>query len=134
MKKILFLVAAIAMLSIAASCDNDEPKRGDGVFTVNTSMINHMYNTLTGQVMGVSSTHNKLTLDTNKHKASLQLNYNDGSDKTLNVDDIIATPKRLGFYTLSSPTNASFSGSRSPMPTDAFRLSMVACKLPIASL
>ena len=111
MKKILLLVAAVALLSIAVSCSNDdEPKRGNGVFTVNTSMINHVYNTTTGQVMGIASTHNKLTLDTVNHKASLQLNYNDGANKTLAISDIKATPKRLGFYTLSSPTVTSFSG------------------------
>ena len=112
MKKILLLIATIGILMGAISCsDDDEPKRGDGVFTVNTSMVNHMYNTGSGAVMGFSSTHNKLTLDTVKHKASLELNYNDGQgDKILKLDDLTATPKRLGFYELRSASNSSFKG------------------------
>ena len=96
----------------AISCsDDDEPKRGDGVFTVNTAMVNHMVNSGSDAVIGISMTHNKLVLDTVKHKATLELNYNDGQgDKQLKLEDITATPKRLGFYELSSPSYRSFSG------------------------
>jgi len=112
MKKILLLIAAVGILMGAVSCgDDDEPKRGDGVFTVNTSMINHIYNPHTDLVLGVSSTHNKLVIDTVKHKATLELNYNDGQgDKMLKLDDLSATAKRLGFYELSSPSHNAFSG------------------------
>jgi len=112
MKKIFWLIAMTGVLMGAISCsDDDEPKRGDGVFTVNTSMINHMVNSGSDAVIGVSMTHNKLTLDTVKHKATLELNYNDGNgDKQLKLEDIAATPKRLGFYELSSPSYRSFSG------------------------
>ena len=112
MKKILLLIVAMGVLMGAISCsDDDEPKRGNGVFTVNTPMINHLYNTGNGAVMGFSSTHNKLTLDTVKHKASLELNYNDGQgDKLIKLDDLTATPKRLGFYELRSASNNTFSG------------------------
>ena len=112
MKKILLLIAAAGLILGAISCsDDDEPKHGDGSFIVNTPMINHMYNTSNGAVMGFSSTHNKLALDTVKHKASLELNYNDGhGDKTLKLDDLTATLKRLGFYELRSASNSSFNG------------------------
>ena len=103
MKKILFLIASVAMLSFAiASCGDDEPgRREDGVFTVNTSMFNHIVNTANGQVLGISSTHNKLVIDTVHHTANLELTYNDGSEHTVKLDGIKATPKRLGFYALS---------------------------------
>ena len=112
MKKILLLIAAMGALMGAISCsDDDEPQRGDGVFTVNTAMINHMYNSGSGAVLGITNTHNKLILDTIKHKASLELNYNDGhGDKTLKLDDLTATPKRLGFYELRSASNSLFNG------------------------
>ena len=56
MKKIFLLIAMAGALMIAVSCsDDDEPKRGNGVFTVNTPMINHMYNTITGEVLGLSN-------------------------------------------------------------------------------
>ena len=112
MKKILLLIATMGLLLGAISCsDDDEPKRGDGVFTVNTTMINHMVNSGSDAVIGISTTHNKLVLDTVKHKATLELNYNDGNgDKQLKLEDIAATPKRLGFYELSSPSYRSFSG------------------------
>jgi len=107
MKKILFLIATMSLLMGTLSCEEDEmSKRGDGVFTVNTPMINHLYNTSTGEVMGIASTHNKLTLDTVNHTASIDLNYNDGSDKTLNLKNITATPKRKGFYELSVNGNS----------------------------
>lgn len=112
MKRIFLLIAAAALLMGAFSCsDDDEPRRGNGIITVNTPMINHIVDVTSGQPMGISSTHNKLTLDTAKHKASLELNYNDWQgDKMLELSDIIATPKRLGFYVLSSPSNNTFSG------------------------
>jgi len=112
MKKILLLIAMTGVLMGAISCsDDDEPKRGDGVFTVNTAMVNHMVQTGSDAVIGISSTHNKLVIDTVKHKASLELNYNDGQgDKQLKLDDLTATPKRLGFYVLTSASYGSFSG------------------------
>ncbi len=110
MKKILLLIATCALLMGAVSCGDDEPKRGDGVFTVNTPMVNHMYNTLTDNIVGLSRTHNKLTIDTVKHTATLELAYNDGSEKTLKLDDLKAQPKRLGFYELSSSSYSQFSG------------------------
>lgn len=116
MKKILMMIAAAGLILGVISCGNDEPsggndKRGDGVFVVNTPMVNHLYNTVNGQVLGMSSTHNRLTLDTTNHKASLELNYNDGNgDKTIRLDDLTATPKRLGFYELRSPKDSKFSG------------------------
>ncbi len=111
MKKIFLLIAMAGALMIAVSCsDDDEPKRGNGVFTVNTPMINHMYNTITGEVLGLSNTHNKLTIDTVKHTASLELVYNDGTEHTLVLKDLTARAKRLGFYELSSPSYAQFSG------------------------
>lgn len=97
-----------ALLMCAVSCNNeDEPRRT--VFTVNTPMINHMVNTLNGEVLGISNTHNKLTIDTVKHTATLELNYNDGSDKTLVLNDLIAISNGL-FYELKSPSYAQFSG------------------------
>ena len=135
MKKILLLIAMTGVLMGAISCsDDDEPKRGDGVFTVNTAMVNHMVQTGSDAVIGISSTHNKLVIDTVKHKASLELNYNDSThnklvidtvkhkaslelnyndgqgDKQLKLDDLTATPKRLGFYVLTSASYGSFSG------------------------
>ena len=87
------------------SCGNeDEPSRGgDGVFTVNSPMINHIVNLNNGDVLGMSATHNKLTIDTSKHQASVELTYNDGSgDKTVSISGITATPLRLGFYSLKA--------------------------------
>lgn len=111
MKKFLLLIAAIAMLCAAVSCNNDdEPKRGDGVFTVNTPMINHIVNTANGQLVGVADTHNKLTFDTANHKGSLELNYNDGSNKTIKLDDLIGRSKWPGCYELSSPSYSQFTG------------------------
>ena len=65
MKRLLLLIVAFAVLSVVVSCsDDDDPKRGDGVFTVNTLMINHMYNTNTNEVIGLDKAYNKLVLDT----------------------------------------------------------------------
>ena len=109
MKKILLLIAAMGILTGVISCSNDdEPIRT--VFTVNTPMVNHMVNMSNGEVLGVASTHNKLTIDTVKHTASLELNYNTGDgDKQLVINDIIATPNGL-FYSLTSPGYSQFSG------------------------
>ena len=110
MKKIFLLIAMAGALMLAVSCSNDdEPKRGDGVFTVNTLMVNHMYNTVTGEVMGLGKAYNKLVLDTVKHTASLELGYND-SGQSMTLSDLTATAKRLGFYELRSPSNSQFSG------------------------
>ena len=98
-------MTGVLMCTISCS-DDDEPKRGDGVFTVNTPMINHIVNLNNGNVLGMSATHNKLSLDTTKHKASIELNYNDGSgNKTVTLNGITATPTRLGFYTLKASDN-----------------------------
>ena len=112
MKKILFLIATVGLFMSAISCsDDDEPKRGDGVFTVNTTMVNHMVDMGSDAVIGIATTRNKLVLDTVKHKASLELNYNIGQGESqLKIDDIVATPKRLGFYELTSPSQGSFKG------------------------
>lgn len=111
MKKILLLIATMGLLMGTLSCGNDdEPKRGDGRFTVNTPMINHMYNTVTGELLGIADTYNKLTFDTVKHTASLELRYNDGSDKTLVLSDVTAKPIKQGFYTLTSASDKSFGG------------------------
>ena len=111
MKKILLLIAATILLGTIVSCsDNDEPKRGDGVFTVNTPMVNHMYNTVTNQVIGMANTRNKLTLDTTHHTAQLELLYNDGSNHTVSYQDLTARASRLGFYVLRSPGDPNFSG------------------------
>ena len=112
MKKILLLIAAMGLIMGTISCSDDEPgKRADGVFTVNTPMINHIVNLNNGEVMGMSNTHNKLTLDTVKHTASLELRYLDGnSEKTLKLDNLKAVAKRLRFYELSSSSDATFSG------------------------
>ena len=112
MKKILLLIAAVGLIMSAISCsDNDEPQRGDGVFTVNTTMVNHMVNTSSNQVLGISTTQNKLVIDTVNHKATVELRYDDGQGvKTLYLSDIKATAKRLGFYELTSTSDGSFSG------------------------
>ena len=111
MKKILLLIVAFAMLSVVVSCgDDDDFKRGDGVFTVNTLMINHMFNTNTNEVIGLDKAYNKLVLDTVKHTATLELGYNDGSDQPMKINDITASPKRLGFYELRSASNSQFRG------------------------
>ena len=110
MKKILLMIAMVAILGAIVSCSDDEPKRGDGVFTVNTPMINHIVNTANGQVVGIADTHNKITFDTVNHKGSLELNYNDGSNKTIRLDDLTGRATRQGFYVLSSPSYSQFSG------------------------
>lgn len=101
----------VALMTIVSCSNDDEPKRGNGVFIVNTAMINHMVNMSNGQVLGVASTHNKLTIDTTKHTASLELHYLDGTtEKTLKLDGVKATAKRLGFYELDWNSELSFSG------------------------
>ena len=99
------------LLMAVVSCGNDdEPRQRNSVFTVNTPMINHMVNASNGEVLGMSRTHNKLTIDTIKHTATLELNYEYSGNKTLVLQDITAMPKRLGFYELRSPSNAQFGG------------------------
>lgn len=112
MRKLLLLIAVIALLGSVVSCSgDDEPKkRGNGVFTVNPIMINHMVNTVTGEVIGISNTRNKLTVDTGKHIATLIVNYNDGTEHTVTFDDLTATPKKLLFYELRSPSDPTFRG------------------------
>ena len=112
MKKLLLLIAVVGMLATVVSCgDDDEPiKRGDGIFTVNTPMINHMYNTVTGEVIGIGDTYNKLVIDTGRHTAQLVLAYNNGGDHTVTYNDLTAKNKRQGFYELRSPSDATFSG------------------------
>ena len=112
MKKVLFLIAATVLLCVAVSCSDDEPDTIRTVFTVNTPMVNHMVKAGSETVVGLASTYNKLTLDTVKRTASLELNYNVGQgDMQLNIDDIIATYNdRQGVYELTSPTYKSFKG------------------------
>ena len=109
MKKFLLLIAAIALLGVVVSCSDDEPNRDGRVFTVNTPMVNHMVDVSTGNVLGMRATHNKLTLDTANRKATLELNYGDGN-QAIKLSDLTATPSRLGFYILQSPSNSQFSG------------------------
>ena len=110
MKKFFYLIASIALLMGAISCSNDDepkPERGDGVFTVNTPMVNHIVNINSGEILGMSAVNNKLTLDTVNHQASVELAYNDGKgNKTVKLNGITATPKRLGFYNLTASANA----------------------------
>ena len=109
MKKILLLIAMIGVLMGIISCSNDDEPRSRSVTTVTYPMFNHM--TSGSNVIGMATTQNKLVLDTAKHIATLELNYNDGhGDKQLKIEDVIATPKRLNFYELSSPSNSSFKG------------------------
>lgn len=109
MKKFFYLIASIALLMGAISCSNDDepkPNRGDGVFTVNTPMINHIVNINSGEIVGMSSTQNKLVLDTVNHQASVELTYNDGNgNKTVKLSGITATAKRMGFYNLTANAN-----------------------------
>lgn len=110
MKKVLFLIVATVLFCVAVSCSDDEPSPIRTVFTVNTPMVNHMVDAGSEAVIGIASTYNKLTLDTVKRTASLELNYNTGNgDKQLIINDIKATPNGL-FYTLTSPSNSQFSG------------------------
>ena len=110
MKKFFYLIASIALLMGAISCSNDDepkPERGDGVFIVNTPMVNHIVNTNSGEILGMSAVYNKLTLDTVNHQASVELIYNDGKgNKTVKLNGITATPKRLGFYNLTASASA----------------------------
>ena len=103
MKKILLLIAVAGLLMGTVSCGDDDDRPVRTVFTVNTPMINHMVNVDGESVIGIASTYNKLTIDTVKHTASLDLTYNDGTEHTLYLKDITATPKRLRFYELSAP-------------------------------
>lgn len=103
MKKILLLIAAVAMVCAAVSCsEDDEVKRGDGVFTVNTTMVNHIVDLNQDSAIGIATTRNKLILDTVQHKASLELHYTDTTAHVIILNDITATPKRLGFYELTT--------------------------------
>ena len=98
------------LLLLAASCNNDdEPKRGNRVITVNYPMFNHITTDGGNTVVGISSTQNKLVLDTMSRKATLELNYNGGQ---LILDDVIATntPTDPKFYELTSPSYRSFKG------------------------
>ena len=114
MKKLLLIIALMGTLTAIVSCGNDdEPINRDGKINVNPAMINHMVNAGGEAVIGISMTHNKLNLDMNNHKATVELNYNDGQgDKQLVLEDITATetPEGSGFYVLSSASYKSFSG------------------------
>ena len=112
MKKTLLLIAAVGLLMGTFSCSDDEPDTIRTVFTVNTPMVNHMVNMGNETVIVLSATHNKLTIDTIRHTASLELNYNVGQgDMQLKIEDITATYNdRQGVYELTSPTYKSFKG------------------------
>lgn len=112
MKKILLLIATTGLLLGAISCSgDDEPRKGNGIVNLNSLMVNHVYNPHSDEVMELASTRNKLVIDTLKHQATLEFSYNDGTgDKTLTLNDLTATAKRLRFYVLSSPSNPTFSG------------------------
>ena len=111
MRKILFLIASVGLLMATFSCKDDdkEPDWRGGTRTIDWAMVNHIYNTVTGEV-GISDTHNKLTINFDDGTASLELNYNDGSAKTLLLDDLKATQTQLYFYELTSPSNNNFKG------------------------
>ena len=111
MKKIILLIAMMGLLMGVISCGNDEPKRGTGVFTVEDMMINHAYNTKSDQVLGLSTVRNKLTVDTKNRKANVEFKYNDGQgEKTLVLEDLIVTPKGVGFFEFTSASVSTFSG------------------------
>lgn len=101
----------LGMLMGVISCSDDEPSGVNTVFSVNTPMINHVYNTVTGTVLGISNTYNFLTIDTALHTASLDLRYNDGNgEKTFSLRNISAKPKGIAFYELSDASNSQFKG------------------------
>ena len=110
MKKILLLIAVAGMLLCTISCgDDDDIRPVRTKFTVNTTMFNHMSSG--NNLIGLATTQNKLEIDTVKHIASLELNYNDGQgNKQLKLDNITATPKGVNFFMLASPTDPSFKG------------------------
>ena len=112
MKKILLLITVAGLSLVTISCGDDEPDTIRTVFTVNTPMVNHMVNAGSETVIGLASTQNKLTLDTVKHTASLELNYNVGhGNEQLKIEDIVATYNdRQGLYELTSPSYKSFKG------------------------
>lgn len=112
MKKILLLIAVAGLFLGTISCGDDEPGRKRTVFTVNTPMVNHMVNANGETVIGIASTYNKLTLDTVKRTASVELNYNVGQgEMQLKIEDITAAyNSKLGLYELTSPTHESFKG------------------------
>ena len=112
MKRFFLLIAGVALLATAVSCgSDDEPKPRNSVTSVNPLMINHMVNTNNGQVLGVTSVQNKLTMDTAKHTASLELHYLDGTaEKTLTLENVTAKPKRMLFYELEGTNDVNLSG------------------------
>lgn len=109
MKRILLLIAVTALMCTAISCSNDdEPKRDNRMVTINTPMVNHMVNTASGDVLGFTTTQNKLVIDVDKRTASIEM-INNGDTTRLN--DIIATPKEdLSVFQLSSASDPSFKG------------------------
>lgn len=110
MKRILLLIATMGILiSTTVSCSNDdEPKRDDRLVTINTAMVNHMVNTANGEVLGFTTTQNKLVIDPAKHTASLEMVYN---GDTTRLKDITATRKEdQPVFFLSSVSDPSFSG------------------------
>ena len=115
MKKLLLLIAAMGLIMATISCSGDdsgEPDWRGGTRTITKAMVNHIYNTVTGEVVGISATSNTLTINMDNNTATLVLNYNDGSPKTLLLDDLKASlnPKRDYFYELTSPSDSRFKG------------------------
>jgi len=112
MKRICSLLTAIALLTILlAACSNDDSpsKGGDAKRTVNTTMLNHIVSTTTGEVLPPATAKNQLTIDTAAHTAALTLNYHNGNNAVaVDAPNLTAQPARLGFYNLSS-TDASLS-------------------------
>jgi len=107
--RITHLLLALALIMGMVACgDEDTPgKGGSSERTVNTTMLNHVVNNATGEVL-VATTTNKLTFDTAAHTASLELNYSDGSTvHTISAPNLTANPSRLGFYKLSMPSQNS---------------------------
>lgn len=111
MKKLLLVIAVLALVCTIVSCGNDDPSnRSYGERTVSWPMVNHMYNTVSGEVIGMGNARNKLVIDIDNGTASVELTYNDGTEHVLTLTDLTATAKRLLFYELRSPSDASFYG------------------------
>lgn len=109
MKKILLLIAAVGLLMGTISCgDDDDVRPVRTETTVTYPMFNHI--TSGNNIIGITLTQNKLVFDTAKHTGTLELNYNDGTERTVSLKDISAKPKRLGFYELTASPTAQITG------------------------
>lgn len=82
----------------------------DGMTTIKSSMVNHMYNTTTNQVIGITNTRNTLFIDTIRHSAQVELVYNNGGEQTVSYMDLTTRTPRYGFYELASLSDPLFNG------------------------